>query len=300
VDAFPAFFPLAGATVVIAGDGAGAQAKARLFEGSPASVVRLTGDAAAAPQSYADATLIFIDGEDDLFAQAALLAARSAGAPVNVIDRPALSDFNTPAVIDRGQVVAAIGTGGASPVMAAMMRTQMEIHVPEGAGRFAGLLKRLQDDIRAALPQLHERRAFLRQAVSGPAAQAANAGDLHRAEALLRAALAQGPRSLGLVRFIAGRGPADLLTLRSVRALSSADIVAADPGVAAEVLAYARRDAERLAPGFTAERVAALAQAGQQVARVVAGPVDEIELGILRGAAVTVERLPVAAEPPSP
>ena len=300
MDAFPAFFPLAGATVVIAGGGAGADAKARLFESSPARIVRLTGDAAAAPQSYAGATLVFIDGENDAFAQAALSAARSAGAPVNVIDRPALSDFNTPAVIDRGEVVAAIGTGGASPVMAAMMRTQMEIHVPEGAGRFAGLLKRLQGDVRAALPQLHERRAFLRQAVSGPAAQAANDGDLDKAEALLRAALAEGPRSLGLVRFINGRGPGDLLTLRAVRALSSADVVAADPGVAAEVLAYARRDAERLAPGFTADLVAALAQAGQQVARVLAGPVGEPELAILRGAAVKVEFLPVAAEPPAP
>ena len=181
-----------------------------------------------------------------------------------------------------------------------MMRTQMEIHVPEGAGRFAGLLKRLQDDVRAALPQLHERRAFLRHAVSGPAAQAANDGDLEKAEALLRAALAEGPGSLGLVRFIAGSGPGDLLTLRAVRALSSADVVAADPGVRAEVLAYARRDAERLGPGFTADMVAALAQAGQQVARVVAGPVNETELAILRGAAVSVEFLPVAEEPLTP
>jgi precorrin-2 dehydrogenase/sirohydrochlorin ferrochelatase len=300
MDAFPAFFPLAGATVVIAGGGAGAEAKARLFEGSPARVVRLTGAAAAAPQAYAGAVLVFIDGEDDAFAQAALSAARSAGAPVNVIDRPALSDFNTPAVIDRGEVVAAIGTGGASPVMAAMMRTQMEIHVPEGAGRFAGLLKRLQGEVRAALPQLHERRAFLRQAVSGPAAQAANDGDLDKAEALLREALARGPGSLGLVRFVDGRGPGDLLTLRAVRALSSADVVAADPGVSAEVLAYARRDAERLAPGFAADLVAALAQAGRQVARVVAGPVTETERSILRGAAVTVEVVPMAAEPPGP
>lgn len=299
MDVFPAFFPLAGATVVIAGEGAGAQAKARLFESSPARVVRLTGDDAAATDRYAGAILAFIDGENDAFAQAASTAARTAGALVNVIDRPALSDFNTPAVIDRGAVVAAIGTGGASPVMAAMMRAQMEIHVPEGAGRFAGLLKRLQGEVRAALPQMHERRAFLRQAVSGPAAQAANDGDLYKAETLLREALAQGPRSLGLVRFIAGRAPGDLLTLRAVRALSSADVVAADDGVSADVLAYARRDAERLAPGFSASQVAALACAGQQVARVLAGPANAAELDALRGAGADVEILPVATEPPA-
>ncbi len=296
MDAFPAFFPLTGATVVIAGDGPGAQAKARLFESSPARIVRLTGEAASVAGSYAGAILAFIDGEDEVFAQVAASAAREAGALVNVIDRPALSDFNTPAVIDRGQVVAAIGTGGASPVMAAMMRTQMEIHVPEGAGSFAALLKRLQDEIRAALPQMHERRAFLRAAVSGPAAQAANDGDVDKAERLLREALALGPRSLGLVRFIAGRGPSDLLTLRAVRALSSADVVAPDEGVSAEVLAYGRRDAQRLASGFTADEVAVLAKAGQQVARVLAGPLDPAELAALTAAGATVEALPVAAE----
>jgi precorrin-2 dehydrogenase/sirohydrochlorin ferrochelatase len=203
-------------------------------------------------------------------------------------------------VIDRGEVVAAIGTGGASPVMAAMMRTQMEIHVPEGSGRFAALLKRLQDEIRSALPQMHERRAFLRQVVSGPVAQAANDGDIAKAERLLREALSAGPSSLGLVRFIAGIGPGDLLTLRAVRALSSADVIAADEGVSAQVLAYARRDAQRLAPGFTGDEVAALARAGQQVARVLAGPLDPAELAILSAAGVTLEALPAAAEIPDP
>jgi precorrin-2 dehydrogenase/sirohydrochlorin ferrochelatase len=300
MDAFPAFFPLKGARIVVVGEGVGAQAKARLFEGSPAQVLRLTGEAAHEMTPYVGAILAFIDGEDEAFARAAASAARAGGALVNVIDRPALSDFNTPAVIDRGEVVAAIGTGGASPVMAAMMRTQMEIHVPEGSGRFAALLKRLQDEIRTALPQMHERRAFLRAAVSGPAAQAANDGDVARAERLLREALAKGPLSLGLVRFIAGAGPGDLLTLRAVRALSSADIVAADAGVSSEVLAYARRDARRLAPGFTGAEIADLARSGQQVARVLAGPPVRAELAALLAAGVTLETLPVATEPSAP
>ena len=42
MEAFPAYFPLAGRRVVIAGEGEGALAKARLFEGSPAQVIRLT------------------------------------------------------------------------------------------------------------------------------------------------------------------------------------------------------------------------------------------------------------------
>src|SRR5665213_1170712 len=128
MDAFPAFFPLAGATVVIAGAGEAADAKLRLFDGSPATVRRLAG-----------AALAFVASSDDAFAEAAAGAARAAHVPVNVVDRPALCDFTTPAVIDRGAVVAAIGTGGASPMLATLLRHDIEARVPEGAGRVAAL-----------------------------------------------------------------------------------------------------------------------------------------------------------------
>jgi hypothetical protein len=44
--------------------------------------------------------------------------------------------------------------------------------------------------------------------------------------------------------------------------------------------------------------VADLAAAGQQVARVLAGPPVAAELAALRAAGVRLEALPVAAEPP--
>eukprot|EP01030_Chromulinospumella_sphaerica_P015584 gene15584-15395_t len=100
MDAFPAFFPLEGRRIVIAGTGEAAEAKARLFEGSPAQIVRLEGSQAFLVGAYGGALLAFIAG-DDLFIQAAAGAARAAGCLVNVVDRPELCDFNTPAVIDR-------------------------------------------------------------------------------------------------------------------------------------------------------------------------------------------------------
>ena len=289
MDAFPAFFPLSGRMVVVAGEGEAAQAKLRLLEGSPAQVVRLTGAAAADPAAYAGATLAFVASADEAFATAAAAAARAAHVPVNVVDRPQLCDFTTPAVIDRGEVVAAIGTGGASPMLATLLRHDIEQRVPEGAGRVAALFARLQDEVRAALPDLPRRRAFLRQALTGPAAAAAQAGDMEAAADLLRQALAEGVASLGRVAFIDGTGPVDLLSLRAVRALAAADQIAADPGVDAAVLDLARRDAERIAP----QAAAAAAQAGLAVVRIVAGAPTPAELAAL--AAVAVEILPVAA-----
>lgn len=290
MDSFPAYFPLAGRKVVIAGAGEAADNKARLFDGSPATVVRIDGHAAFLPGTYAGAVLAFVASEDEVFLQAAASAARAARVLVNVVDRPAMSDFTTPAVIDRGEVVAAVGTGGASPSLATKLRNDIEVQVPEGSGRVAALLRKFQDEVRGALPALHERRAFLRDAVSGEAAQAAMAGDMEKAGQLFRQALAKGVGREGKVRFIAGKGPSDLLTLRAVRALGAADVLIADEGADPEVLTMARRDVHRLDPVATsAEALIALAQEGKQIVRLVVSPVDPAVVQALGAAAVAVE-----------
>lgn len=294
MDAFPAFFPLAGRTVVIAGAGEPALAKARLFEGSPATVVRVEGAEAFAPDRYAGAALAFVASDDDGFAAQAAAAARAAHVPVNVADRPQLCDFTTPAVIDRGEVVAAIGTGGASPMLATLLRQDIEVRVPEGAGRVAALFRRLQDEVRQALPDAGRRRAFLRGALTGPAAEAAMAGDMDRAEALLRAALASDQPLAGAVQYVDARGPVDLLTLRAVRAIAAADVVIPDAGAHPEVLALARRDAERRAPEG-ADQLAALAAEGRRAVRLIVGAAWRRELAALDAAGVLTQVLPIAS-----
>lgn len=247
MDAFPAFFPLAGRRIVIAGSGEGADAKARLLASSPAEILRLEGAKAQDPDAYAGAALIFIASPDPDFIASAMPAARTAHCPVNVVDRPELCDFTTPAVIDRGEVVAAIGTGGASPMLATMLRQDIEARVPEGAGRVAALFRQMQDEIRAALPGLPERRAFLRDALNGPVAGAAMAGDMEGAKQALRLALNEKASAQGQLEILDGSGPADLITLRALRALAAADILVHSPGVSPAILDLARRDAELFA-----------------------------------------------------
>lgn len=295
MDAFPAFFPLAGRTVVIAGTGAAAEAKVRLFDGSPAKVERLEGERALDPTAYAGAALAFVACNDHDIAVRAAEAARAAHVPVNVVDRPDLCDFTTPALVDRGEVVAAVGTGGASPILAALMRHDLEARVPEGAGRVAALLRTLQDEIRQAIPDLPLRRAFLRAAVSGPAAEAATAGDMTLAKARLREALARGAPPQGLITFVRGSGPAERLTLAAARALAAADVLVVDEGAAPGILALARRDAEREAAGrVTAEHVVELANRGSQVVRLTGGEPSAEELRGLAELGAEVRIAPVA------
>ena len=292
MDSFPAYFPLTGRKVVIAGSGEGAENKARLFESSPATIVRLDGHAAFLPGSYVGAVLAFIASDDEVFIQAAAAAARAARVLVNVVDKPALCDFNTPAVIDRGEVVAAVGTGGSAPVLATMLRNDIEAQVPEGAGRVAAMLRRFQEEVRKTLPAMHERRAFLRDAAAGEAAQAAMAGDMETAGRLFREALAKGSARKGRVRFIAGKGPSDLLTLRAVRALSAADVLIFDPDVDPQILTMGRRDVERITPeDASAERLNQLAAEGRQIVRLITGPVEPALVQALASAGTTVEVL---------
>ncbi|WP_397404648.1 NAD(P)-dependent oxidoreductase [Phenylobacterium sp.] len=293
MDAFPAFFPLAGRSVAIAGDGEGAEAKARLFVGSPARVVRLGAAEALDSGNYVGVALAFIAGDDETWARQAAEAARSAHVPVNVVDRPALCDFTTPSIIDRGVVVAAIGTGGASPMLATMLRQDIEARTPEGIGRVAELLRTTQDEVRAAFPEAGARRRFLRTALSSPAAAAASAGAMNEAKALLRAMLTACDTSAGSVNYVEAAGPAERLTLKAVRALASADVLVCDPDINPDVLALARRDAERLDPASVAQ-MQQWTLSGQLVIRLVGAGDWRAEQALLGAAAVRTEVLPVA------
>ena len=295
MEAFPAFLPLSGRLVVIAGFGEAADAKARLLQSSPATLVRLREPEAFSAAAYADAVMVFIASDDAAFRLAASRAARAAGRLVNVVDHPGESDFYTPALIDRGQVVIAIGTDGASPMLASMLRSDIEVLIPEGTGRVASLLRQHQDEIRAALPKPHQRRAFLRDALTSPAARAAEDGDATAASSLFLEALAKGLTHEGSVRFVDGRGPVDLLTLRAARVLAAADVLIADAAADPQVIALSRRDAEREVPTGT-ERLIALAQSGQRVVRVINQPPPSAVLEGLQAAGVTVEVIPTAED----
>jgi len=297
METFPAFFPLKDRRVVIAGEGDPADAKARLFAGSPADVARIDGEAAFDPQSYAGAHLIFVASFDADFAARAAGAARSAGAPLNVVDHPELSDFHTPAVIDRGQVVAAIGTAGAAPLMASLLRAEIEARIPLGAGAVAALLGEQREALRAAFPDLPQRRAFLRAHLDGPVADAALAGDLARARRLLADAIARGWTAMGRVTFIVAPDHADLISLRAARALNIADIAAADESAEPILTAHLRRDAERVTLSMaSARQLADWAGTGRLVAIVGRRP-DRTLAVALADLGVAVEVLEAAPAP---
>jgi uroporphyrin-III C-methyltransferase/precorrin-2 dehydrogenase/sirohydrochlorin ferrochelatase len=184
--------------------------------------------------------------------------ARAAGLPVNVMDDPAHSSFIVPAIVDRGEVVVAVGTGGASPVVARRVREHIEAMLPARIGDLAALIGRWRRPVHDRIAHAPLRRRFWERVVDGPIGAAVLAGHSDEAEGALTAiadpsayAGEQNSRQAeGHVTLVgAGPGDPDLLTVKGLRALQDADIVFYDELVSPEVLDRARRDAARVPVG---------------------------------------------------
>lgn len=204
---------------------------------------------------------------------------------VNVVDDARLASAQLPARVQRGPLQIAISSGGAAPMLARHLRERFELQFDDSFGTLAQLFVELRDRIRTRLSDLSARRDFFQQVLSGPAPTLLRRGDAAGARRNIEAQLQAAPTTRRGRVALVGAGPGDpgLLTLRALRVLNEADVILHDRLVSAEVLALARRDAERVEVGkrvgedhdATQRRIHALliefAQAGQRVVRLKGG-----------------------------
>ncbi|MEO0398400.1 MAG: siroheme synthase CysG [Pseudomonadota bacterium] len=304
---FPAFHRLDGRRVVIAGGGDLAARKARLVYGDG---VRLeffaeTFSAAVEDEWAARATLVrrwpsdadfdgaalaFIAIEDDVLAKRLTAEASRVRVPLNVVDRPHLSDFNTPSIIERGEISIGVSTGGAAPVLGKKLRSEIEALLPARLGGLATLAGSLRARVAEKVTP-ERRRMFWERFFRGPIAEQYLAGDSDGAavaacsaiDAEAKTANAEDGQETGVVHIVgAGPGDPELLTLRALRLIQTADVLLYDRLVGDEILNLARRDADRLYVGKAKAdhavpqseieaRMIALAKDGKIVVRLKGG-----------------------------
>jgi uroporphyrin-III C-methyltransferase/precorrin-2 dehydrogenase/sirohydrochlorin ferrochelatase len=191
--------------------------------------------------------------EDNESAAAFAAAARAAGVPVNVIDKPAFCDFAFGAIVNRSPLVIGISTDGAAPVFAQAIRAKLEALLPIGFADWAAAAARWRSAVKASSLSFAGRRKFWQvftaHAVANPDSEPSQRNfDSFVAEVKgLGATVENG--SVTLVG--AGPGDPELLTLRAVRALQSADVILFDDLVSRDVLDFARREARKMLVGKT-------------------------------------------------
>lgn len=299
LDIFPVSMKVAGRRIVIIGGGAEARAKARLAVKTSAEVVVISETFSAdfaglelvrvergfEAADLENAVLVFLtqEGAD---AEAARAEAVARGILINEVDVPAACDFYTPALIDRAPVSIAISTQGDAPVLARLVRAQIEALLSPNLGGVARLAGQLRDKVSGLLLEPQKRRRYYEALVTSKSVEAAldvsaDAGAAAAHELL--DAHAGRATSAGEVWLIgAGPGSEDLLTLRAQRLLQEADVIVHDQLVPDAVVQMGRRDATFINVGkakghhsFSQSRIngllVRLAKENQKIVRLKSG-----------------------------
>ncbi|ASK89501.1 bifunctional precorrin-2 dehydrogenase/sirohydrochlorin ferrochelatase [Sphingorhabdus sp. SMR4y] len=241
----PIFVNLQGRKILLLGRGEMADAKKRLYERAGAII---TDDETADGLTLA---VVALEDDDEAIAAATRLKAR--GLLVNAVDRSALCDYTTPAIIDRDPVLIAIGTGGASAGLAKALRQRLEQILPVSLGTLATGLLAARERIRKIWPEAAARRKAI-DSVLDPGAPLDVLADhgLEDLEAWLDQP--QGETGSQVIDWELTSTDPDDLTLRQARWLGQADQIFASEDVPDAVLDRARADAERFALTLWDER----------------------------------------------
>ncbi|WP_257385718.1 siroheme synthase CysG [Tahibacter caeni] len=300
---YPIFTQLAGRAVLVVGGGSVAERKVAGLLEAGAEVAVIAPDFTPQLSAWAEnGRISLISGkfDEEQLERRWLVIAATADPGVNaqvaaaaerrrlwtnVVDDAALSSFQVPAVVDRAPLVVAVSTAGAAPVLARLVREKIERLLDPSLGALAALADRWRGRIRGRFADLGQRRRFLERLFQGRVAELVRRGQPGAAEASVARELdvADASPTAGSVVLVgAGPGDAGLLTLKGLRALNEADVILYDRLVGADVLALARRDAERIDVGKQAgahatsqEAIHALmlahARAGRRVVRLKGG-----------------------------
>ena len=276
MDYFPAFLKLDGKPALLVGGGAVAARKARLLLDAGAALTIVTPETIAAVDELVetrDVTLrrrrfrrddvkghwlvVSATGIPDI-ERAVAYAAESNGIFCNAVDDTDNCSFITPAIIDRSPIVVAISSGGAAPVLARRLKSKIESLLPTGVGELAALAGRWRARVTANLHTFTSRLRFWERVFDGEVADEVYAGRLQAADETMASMLAREADETRQVQqhgfaWLTGAGPGDpdLVTLKALQALQSADVVLHDRLVSPEVLALARRDAQKISVGKT-------------------------------------------------
>lgn len=237
------------------------------------------------PDLLQNMTLVIAATDDRDTNRQVSAAAQQRQIPVNVVDNPALCTFIMPSIVDRSPLLIAISSGGQSPVLARLLRAQLETMIPAAYGHLAAMSGKFRERVKQHFTHSEKRRIFWEKTLQGRFSEMVLAGQDEAAQDYLLQSLQQEKNEppQGEVYLVgAGPGSPDLLTFRAMRLMQQADVVVYDRLVSPAILDMVRRDAERIYAGKERNRhtlqqesinqlLVRLAQEGKRVLRLKGG-----------------------------
>jgi uroporphyrin-III C-methyltransferase len=157
----------------------------------------------------------------------------------NSVDDIPNCDFFFGSVVNRGDLQIAISTAGESPAFAQQLRREIDSQLPEDLGPWLKNLGEVRREVLATHPPGEERKLLLHQLAQRQICES----HLCQTRELARVERVHAER--GRVALVgAGPGDPDLLTVKAVRLIESADVVLHDDLVPQAILDLAARAAE--------------------------------------------------------
>ncbi len=202
---------------------------------------------------------------------------------VNSVDDPPHCRFMMPAIIDRSPLILSIATGGASPVLARQLRTQIEGLLPARLGELALFSGQWRAKVKEKIPNPDQRRILWEKLYTSPIHELVLSGNIEQANQQMPAFIESWQNPQGEVYLVgAGPGDPDLLTFKALRLMQQADVIVHDRLVSEPILNLCRRDADRIYVGKARANHAVpqeginallvrLAQEGKRVCRLKGG-----------------------------
>jgi len=159
---------------------------------------------------------------------------------VNSVDDPPHCEFYFGSVVRRGELQIAISTAGESPAVAQRLRREIDEQLPQELGAWLVNLGQLRREVLATHPRGEARKALLHRLAELPICDSSHCPSRQ----LVRAPLADKGAAGKVYLVGAGPGDPDLLTVKALRLIQSADVILHDDLVPETILRLASGNAE--------------------------------------------------------
>ena len=168
---------------------------------------------------------------------------------INVVDQPELCTCTFGSIVERGDLVIAISTGGSAPVFARNLREKFETLLPQSTKQLIDFSSTIREKVIRSFSQFNKRRIFWELFFDNFATKKnITKSNLTKLSNQLIKSLRN--KNSGEV-FLVGAGPGDpeLLTLRALHLIQKADVCIYDNLVSKDILELVRRDAHMIYAG---------------------------------------------------